>query len=626
MPTKRRLRFRLGLSFGLALATFAATPGHAQHDVGNGGDPLMLIFTKAKADARHMLEVVAATGVPDGIDADVYDFLTEIEPPSGLRRIEALALDVKASNHKWHETDVFHDRCAATNMTSLPPGDRFVIHLSLPRCRTVLLGTSAGESEAARLLIHEAAHHFGVGGSDADEDKASRIAETVYNLWLAQRQLGQPSWIETALQNVPEARYQHSAVWTGDGDDPEVHGRLIVWGGCNFSKLPNKEDCAHYLADGGRMTVTRRGADGTPPKTSWQGMGGASVPLGRALHSAIWTGESSDAVARRKMIIFGGCRGDDVACDQAFAVTACPGGNGRDCDDPKKDLAIYEATTDEWRDLAADHAPTPRVMHTAVWTGREMIVWGGLEGWRNAAIEDRPLGDGGRLTFVDARTAAIFPKGRWQAIEAQVDAGAPSARFGHTATWTGQEMLVWGGCEKPSLIGCTRYFDDGAAFDPNANDGAGAWRRLRPAAGIEARVDHTAVWTGRHLIIWGGRNTTGPLSTGAVYDSVTGEWTRLPSLLPSGELGRYAQQAAWDGLQGRMVVWGGQQKGDVFPTSTLLLTRGVDGAWSWSVAPTDVAPIGRIGHSSAWVRDALLVWGGFAADDTFVYTGGLFNP
>jgi hypothetical protein len=608
-------------SVAIGLTTAAA----AQHDVGNGGDPLMLIFTKARADAHLMLRVVAATGVPEGIDADVRDFLTEIDPPSGLRRIEALADDVKSSQQKWHEGDVFHDRCAATNMTSLPPGDRLTVHLSLPRCRTVLLGTAAGESEAARLLIHEGTHHFGIGGSDAEEDKASRIAGAVYALWLAQRQAGEPIWTETALQDVPEARYQHTAVWTGDGDDPDVHGKLIIWGGCNYSKLPNKEDCAHYLSSGGRLAVSRRAPDGTLPTTKWEPLDDSTAPLGRSLHTAVWTGESSEPLARRKMIVFGGCRGDDVACDQAFAVTACPGGNGRDCDDPAKDRAIYDAATNTWRDAATERAPSPRVMHTAVWTGREMIVWGGLEGWRNAAIEDRPLGDGGRLAFVDARTDALYPKGSWQAIEPGVDASAPSPRFGHTATWTGKEMIVWGGCERPGLLGCTRYFDDGAAYDPGANDGAGSWRRLAPS-GIEARVDHSAAWTGRFLIVWGGRNASGPLASGAAYDSVTGQWSRLPSLLPPGELGRYAQQAAWDGLQGRMVVWGGQQGGDVFPTSTLLLVRDVDGAWRWRVAPTAVAPIGRKGHASAWVRDALLVWGGFAADDTFVYTGGLFNP
>ena len=34
-------------------------------------------------------------------------------------------------------------------------------------------------------------------------------------------------------------------------------------------------------------------------------------------------------------------------------------------------------STDHWRTMAISNAPTERYGHTAIWTGSEMIVWGG---------------------------------------------------------------------------------------------------------------------------------------------------------------------------------------------------------------------------------------------------------
>lgn len=66
--------------------------------------------------------------------------------------------------------------------------------------------------------------------------------------------------------------------------------------------------------------------------------------------------------------------------------------------------------------------------HTAVWTGTEMIVWGGYNGGSGSA-----LNAGGRYN----------PQSNsWQATNTS---GAPSARFAQNAVWTGSRMIVWGG-------------------------------------------------------------------------------------------------------------------------------------------------------------------------------------
>ena len=66
--------------------------------------------------------------------------------------------------------------------------------------------------------------------------------------------------------------------------------------------------------------------------------------------------------------------------------------------------------------------------HTAVWTGSEMIVWGGQFDVRHF------LNTGGRY---DPGTDS------WTATST---ANAPDcAEQFHTAVWTGSEMIVWGG-------------------------------------------------------------------------------------------------------------------------------------------------------------------------------------
>jgi hypothetical protein len=126
--------------------------------------------------------------------------------------------------------------------------------------------------------------------------------------------------------------------------------------------------------------------------------------------------------------------------------------------------------------------PSARAQHTAVWTGAEILVWGGRR--------DGPmvLGDGG----------GYDPRGdRWRPLAA---AGAPSPRFGHTAVWTGSEMLVWGG------YGCPYWCGDGARYDPEHD----VWAPVADEAAPPARSEQTAVWTGGAMVVWGG--ATGSLS------------------------------------------------------------------------------------------------------------------
>src|SRR4029450_12309353 len=80
----------------------------------------------------------------------------------------------------------------------------------------------------------------------------------------------------------------------------------------------------------------------------------------------------------------------------------------------------------------------------------------------------------------------------------------PTERQEHTAVWTGTEMIVWGGGGRgdPRIGG--RYMPATGSWEPTPTNGAGV-----PAA----RSDHTAVWTGTEMIVWGGFGNNGPLDS-----------------------------------------------------------------------------------------------------------------
>ena len=89
----------------------------------------------------------------------------------------------------------------------------------------------------------------------------------------------------------------------------------------------------------------------------------------------------------------------------------------------------YNPTGDSWTATNTFDAPSARDYHTAVWTGTEMIIWGGEFGSQPPASLDTggrydPATDGWRATGIT---------------------NVPHARNDHTAVWIGDKMIVLGG-------------------------------------------------------------------------------------------------------------------------------------------------------------------------------------
>jgi N-acetylneuraminic acid mutarotase len=276
----------------------------------------------------------------------------------------------------------------------------------------------------------------------------------------------------TSTAGSPSARVRATAVWTGD--------RVIVWGGVTGSTL---------FASGGRYD---------PMADTWTPTTMLGAPAGRYSHTATWIGNA--------MLIWGGA---------APGINSSTNTGGR-----------YDPVSDSWSATSLSGAPTGRYTHSAVWTGTQLIVWGGLENSSTSRVNS-----GGRY---DPRTDT------WDSTQL---AGAPNPKNSHAAAWSGSRMFIWGGDQgapSPPLIG--------GIYDPVDN----TWQSMTTAGQPGAGIPTSAFWTGTRLLVW-------PSSpTGSLYDPGTDSWQTINS---TGQPKPNAEQSiAWTGAE--LLVWGSYAEAD----------------------------------------------------------------
>jgi len=134
--------------------------------------------------------------------------------------------------------------------------------------------------------------------------------------------------------------------------------------------------------------------------------------------------------------------------------------------------------------------------------------------------DESVLPDAGPSDVSDAGdSGATIPTG-WSELPSK----APLApRVEHSAVWTGQEVIVWGGGDD------TSDFGDGAAYDPVA----GTWRKIADATsvGLTARRRQVAVWNGSTMMIGtGNRGGGAPYAEFGRYDPKSDSWSKMSSL------------------------------------------------------------------------------------------------
>jgi N-acetylneuraminic acid mutarotase len=261
----------------------------------------------------------------------------------------------------------------------------------------------------------------------------------------------------------------------------------------------------------------------------------------------------------------------------------CGGSFG--CGDTTDDGARYNPATDSWTPTSTTNQPTFRYFHTAVWTGSEMIVWSG-NGNLNTGGRYNPTTDSWTTT-----STTNAPVGRWF----------------HTAVWTGNEMIVWGGQNSNS-----QPLNTGGRYNPSTD----SWIVTSRTNAPEARSYHTAVWSGDEMIVWGGDGSAGALNTGGRYNPGTNSWTVTSTTNVSV---RESHTAVWTGSE--MIVWGGDD-GSVDLNTGSRYNPSTD---TWTVTSTTHAPAARNEQTAVWTGSEMVVWGGFDGSDELA-TGGRYDP
>ncbi|MEM9656003.1 MAG: kelch repeat-containing protein [Actinomycetota bacterium] len=232
-----------------------------------------------------------------------------------------------------------------------------------------------------------------------------------------------------------------------------------------------------------------------------------------------------------------------------------------------------------------------RANSAMTWTGEEVLVVGGSNG---PGIEQ--IGAAYNPTSDTWRTLADPP--------GQVDAWENS--IGGEAVWTGDEMILW---------------RSGLAYNPETD----SWRTIADPP-LSPRARPAVVWTGSHLLVWGGCHTdgancdetnTGLLRDGALYDPVSDLWTLIPMspLTPAVHM-----VAGWTETTAIIVVTDpGNDTGELaatFDPDTL--------EWT-TIQPPPLSA--RRFAAAAWTGDQFIVWGGGdGRSDSGTADGAAFDP
>ncbi|WP_374568037.1 Ig-like domain-containing protein [Ideonella sp.] len=380
------------------------------------------------------------------------------------------------------------------------------------------------------------------------------------------------TWSPVSNVGAPGPRHAHAAVWTGSemlvfgGDGTSTGGRYDpvtdTWRATATTGAPIGQQWAASVWTGKEFIVWG-GILGSPvdtggrynPKTDrWQALPPAPLAA-RAYMPGVWTGS--------EMVIWSGY---DVTRGELF-----------------RDGARFNPKTNSWAPMATAGAPQATYWNTLVWTGQQVVAWGGV------------MGDGGNGRYNPATDS-------WSTVSTT---GAPPWRYQHNAVWTGSEMLVHGGWPSKGA---------GGRYNPATN----TWALMSTLNGPTTGQASTMVWTGSEALLWGGLDEDFAFhGDGARYSPTNDQWRPMSTMnVPAA---RAMHSAEWTGAE--MVLWGGYGY-----TLTDTGARFDPATNSWSPISTVGQPAPRASATSVWTGQEIIFWGAGPGDPFTPDSGGRYNP
>jgi len=164
-------------------------------------------------------------------------------------------------------------------------------------------------------------------------------------------------------------------------------------------------------------------------------------------------------------------------------------------------VLAFDPIENKWTDINMSGAPIlSRVGHGAVFTGKNILVWGGEN--------------------VSTGVGAVYSPARdeWRAIDQGLRAPSPRSEFAHV--WTGTEWMIWGGRDSQTTMA------DGAIYSPDSD----SWHQMRRSS-LGARHGAAAVKTSTGIMVLGGLDDSSrPLSDYAFYQPRTNTWSQIGNM------------------------------------------------------------------------------------------------
>lgn len=276
------------------------------------------------------------------------------------------------------------------------------------------------------------------------------------------------------------------------------------------------------------------------------------------------------------------------------------------------------------------NCPTPRRSFGVVSTGNygvpevsnKVFIWGGYNG---AGMNTGGIYDTATDTWTATSTAGA----------------CPSARWGHSTTWTGNtgvgatsyKIIIWGGYD--GAVG----LNTGSIFDLATQ----TWTPMSILGDCPTlRWAHSAFWVGNtgdpltsyKFFVWGGWSGAATLNTGSIYDIVSDTWTAISTAAPCPTARIYCGVIntgnTGTAIANKLIFWGGTNNagtyyntGGIFDLSTKSWTA------TSTVAP---CPSARYGMTFYWTGNTsnsptdykVFVWGG--RDNVgALNTGGIYD-
>ena len=233
-------------------------------------------------------------------------------------------------------------------------------------------------------------------------------------------------------------------------------------------------------------------------------------------------------------------------------------------------MYAYDPITDLWSILNNQGLPST-VGFKAIWIGNEFIFISGH-------------------SQLNSRKYNILTNS-WSLIST---VNAPDFRNNFSLVWDGNTVIVWGGNNNIANL------NTGAMYNPFTD----TWTVMNTSGAPIARQNHTAIWspTTNRMIVWGGQDATGSLSTGGLYNPATNTWTGATNTTGAPPA-RTLHTAIWSGTE--MIIFGGSFNAVGINTGG----RYNPSANSWTATNTISAPVTRA-HSAVWTGTSMFVTGG----------------